>query len=274
MANGATVSHIYGLPGTYTVRLEQSDAAMNPFAQAQEIRVDPLPPRVDALDAGSVGPTTVELRGSVSPGGLIAGYFFEYGRTAAYGRRTATQFTTAPTGRFDVSRVVTGLFPGTGYHYRLVAVAGGQTVSGPDRVVTTAPPPATFAAPDGGSRVPVAASGRARIVARCVAACRGSVRFFVVIHPRHRKDSKAVEMRRGRRVRIGSRSSSRSSGGTTTLTVQLTATGRALLAAQGSIRASVVANVRSRGRTVRTTTTVTLVASKKKIIRNAEVERR
>jgi PKD domain len=272
-ADGANVTHVFGLPGTYTVRLEHADAALNPFLASHELRVDPIPPRAETTKSTFSGTTTAQFEGTVWPSGRVTQYHFEYGRTTAYGSRTARLFTPAPVGRFDVKRVATGLVPGATYHYRLVATAGADTNRGADRTVTTLAPPATFTAPGGGSKVPVGVSGRARIAARCVTTCRGSVRLFAVVHPKHGKRSKAVEMRHGRRVRIGSRSFSRSSAGTTTLSVQLSAAGRALLAAQGTIRAYVVANVRSRGRTVRTTTTVTLVASTK-TKRTAEVERK
>lgn len=273
-ATGANVTHVFGLPGTYAVRLDVEDRALNPFALAQEIRVDPIPPKADTAASTFWGTTTAQLEGVVWPSGRVTGYRFEFGRTTAYGSRTPLQFTPGPVGQFPVKRIVPGLEPGTTYHYRLVATAGSDTNRGGDRTVKTLPPPATFTAPGGGTKVRVAPGGAARIVARCTKACRGSVRLFTLVQPDGKKASKAVEMRQRRKLRIGSRSFSRSSAGTTTLTVQLSAAGRALLAAKGTIRAYIVATVRSGGRTVRTTTNVTLVAAKKRSKRNAEVSRR
>lgn len=83
--------------------------------------------------------TSAELTGTINAVGAQSTYHFEYGTTAAYGSRIPADEATAGSGRTPrtVSRTVTGLQPGTTYHYRLVARnAAGQT-AGADRTFTT-----------------------------------------------------------------------------------------------------------------------------------------
>jgi hypothetical protein len=110
----------------------------------------------------NVGPTTATLTGTVNGFGVDTRYFFQYGKTSAYGRRTPTQLFTgcppgvtnpqycvcppgvsnpayciAPSGP-NVSAVLTNLSPKTKYHYRLVALNDNGRTNGADRIVTTA----------------------------------------------------------------------------------------------------------------------------------------
>jgi hypothetical protein len=101
-------------------------------------------PRVNTGDASGVATDAATLGGTVNPGGGPATYHFDFGPTAAYGSRAPTSESDAGSDAADhaVSASVTGLAPGTTYHYRLVATSCGGcgvgTVSGADRVFTTA----------------------------------------------------------------------------------------------------------------------------------------
>jgi hypothetical protein len=81
------------------------------------------------LPAVSVTSTSAILKGLDSNAG--ESYHFEYGTTTAYGHSTATA--TAPGSLNDLSASVTGLTPGTTYHYRIVSTSG----SGRDATFTT-----------------------------------------------------------------------------------------------------------------------------------------
>lgn len=63
--------------------------------------------------------TSGELQGTVNPRGAATTYYFEYGPTIAYGRRTLSASLAAGFRRVKVGRPVLGLLPG--YHYRIAA---------------------------------------------------------------------------------------------------------------------------------------------------------
>ena len=89
-------------------------------------------------DPGTVGETAATLTGTVTSQNEAGSYVFEYGTTTAYGSSTGVSpmaFGAAPEA---VSRAVSGLEPGTTYHYRLVAANIGGTSAGADRTFTTA----------------------------------------------------------------------------------------------------------------------------------------
>src|SRR2546422_3709092 len=66
--------------------------------------------------------TTATLRGTVNPSGASTVAYFEYGSSIAYGKTTPPQ-TVADGGLATIpfGTGVTGLDPGTTYHYRIVA---------------------------------------------------------------------------------------------------------------------------------------------------------
>lgn len=88
--------------------------------------------------ATSITSTSATLTGQVNPNNEATTYYFEYGPTNTYGARTPDQ---GPTGAvkqsIDASAPVSGLSPGTTYHYRLVAVNASGTKRGGDKRFTT-----------------------------------------------------------------------------------------------------------------------------------------
>ena len=81
--------------------------------------------------------TTATVTGTVNPNGLTTSWYFEYGATNAYGRRTPTRSGGSGTENVPVSAAVTGLTQGTTYHYRIVATNADGTSRGADGVFTT-----------------------------------------------------------------------------------------------------------------------------------------
>lgn len=74
---------------------------------------------------------TVELRGTVNPRGAATQVYFEYGETAGYGTKTASQ--ELPSGTADTRvDLEVPLKPVTEYHYRVVAVNSIGTTYGQD----------------------------------------------------------------------------------------------------------------------------------------------
>ena len=92
--------------------------------------------------------TTVKLSGSVDPEGTYTTYHFEYG-TGAENYSAATPEKSAGEGSTSVpvSATVTGLQPGTTYHYRITANSAEGTAVGTDETFKTSgtppPPPPT-----------------------------------------------------------------------------------------------------------------------------------
>ena len=78
--------------------------------------------------------------------GLPAEYYVDFGPTAAYGGRTAGVAIAGASGATALGATLTGLSPGTAYHYRVVAIGPDGASAGADRVLRTAPAvPATAA---------------------------------------------------------------------------------------------------------------------------------
>lgn len=102
---------------------------------------EPTAPQVVGQSAlrGDVDAT---LRATIKAGGLATEYHFEYGTTAAYGDVTAPGTLPASFSSAGVSAAISGLEPGTTYHYRVVAENSIDAVEGPDRTFTTTASPA------------------------------------------------------------------------------------------------------------------------------------
>lgn len=81
------------------------------------------------------------VTGTANPRGVTTDTWFEYGRTTAYGNRTAR--TRAGAGSTDVGirATLTGLAPGVRYHFRLVASSAAGTTVGRNASFATPPVP-------------------------------------------------------------------------------------------------------------------------------------
>lgn len=91
--------------------------------------------------ASNITSSGATLTGTVNPGGVETSYYFQYGTTTGYGNELpyGPAFGDAGSGTAPVagSVTVTGLQPGTTYHYRLVAVNANGTGAGADATFTT-----------------------------------------------------------------------------------------------------------------------------------------
>lgn len=98
------------------------------------------PPGVATGPASGVSSTTATLTGVVNPNGATTTYEFQFGLTTAYGMQTTAATLTAGSVPVPVAQTVTGLTPGTVFHYRLVALHGATVSSaGIDGVLMTFP---------------------------------------------------------------------------------------------------------------------------------------
>ena len=95
------------------------------------------PPGATTGAATEVTATTATLNGVVNPNKEDTTYVFEYGTTTAYGSTTPAQPAVSGNAGKEVSVQVTGLTPGTTYHFRLVATNPSGSDQGNDAVFTT-----------------------------------------------------------------------------------------------------------------------------------------
>lgn len=123
-----------------------------------------------ALPATDISARTATLNARLGTDGLPTTYRFEYGTTASYGLQTRETSASSTTAATAVSEAITGLEPGTLYHFRLTATNASGAAPSPDMTFTTAPegftsPPEvgrTVGARPLGGRVLVRAPGSTR----------------------------------------------------------------------------------------------------------------
>lgn len=104
------------------------------------------PPVATTGDAGAASATGVTVNGAATPYGP-ASYHFEYGTTTSYGSTTASTDLPQGNSSVPVSANLSGLAPGTTYHYRLVVTNSDGTTTGEDKTFTTASAPTVTTGP-------------------------------------------------------------------------------------------------------------------------------
>lgn len=124
----------------YEVRLVAGSSDGTTTSPAVEFSAAAAPPAVEAADRATTRATAAIVYGVVTPYGLPTKYHFEFGESTGYGRRSPeNRGVSAGDGSEPVTamRTLSGLEPGTTYHYRLVAENDAGTTVGPDRTFTT-----------------------------------------------------------------------------------------------------------------------------------------
>ena len=106
-------------------------------AHSMAVVAVPLPTST-SLAASAVTGTTATLKGRINAANNAVTVVFEYGLDSTYGSSLAGS-PAAVSGATDtaVTAAISGLMPGTVYHYRVVASATGGTVRSADMVFTT-----------------------------------------------------------------------------------------------------------------------------------------
>jgi hypothetical protein len=123
-------------------------------------------PSVKYLQPTKYEPTSIQLNTLVNPnGGGATTFHYDYGTTAAYGSSTPESSSIGSDSNFhEASQMITGLSPGTTYHYRIVATGpGGPYESEEDQTFTTLPVPPTIAGSTVTERSPTAATVNAEV---------------------------------------------------------------------------------------------------------------
>ena len=137
----AASAQLIGLdPGTtYHFRLVATNAGGTAVGEDVEFTTAPLGQPLVALRAATmVLRNSATLNGTVDPAGKSTLYRFQYGTTTNYGTSTPAADAGAGTGPQAVSAALSGLAPGTTYHFRLVATNADGTVVSDDGQFTTA----------------------------------------------------------------------------------------------------------------------------------------
>jgi plastocyanin len=117
---------VYGAGNTTVLGGEQTFTTTTPSA-----------PTVATGPATALNETEATLEGSVDPGGEATEYLFEYGTNSGYGHDTAVNSLPADSLKHAVTMRLTGLTPGTEYHFRLVATNAHGTSKGADETLKT-----------------------------------------------------------------------------------------------------------------------------------------
>lgn len=99
-------------------------------------------PTVATRPAVSITTTAATLQADVNPHGTATTYAFQWGTSTAYGSQTPARSAGSGTVVKRVAFRLTGLTPGTRYHYRVIASNADGTSTGNDRSFKTNLPPA------------------------------------------------------------------------------------------------------------------------------------
>jgi hypothetical protein len=152
--SGATANvHVTGLePGTeydYRLLIENSSGTSAPGEGKGTFTTQIRAPLLSAEGASEVGASSALLSGAVAPEGARTRYWFEYGATEALGQSTPGGEVPAGAGVVTVApEAISGLAPGTLYHYRLRAENKWHEAFGETQTFATASAPST--PPSGG----------------------------------------------------------------------------------------------------------------------------
>jgi subtilase family protein len=157
----ATASvHLTGLePGAeydYRLIVENSSGPSAPGEGKGAFTMQIPAPLLSAESALEVGSSSARLSGAVAPEGARTRYWFEYGETEALGQNTpGGEVPAGPSVVQLTPEAISGLTPGTLYHYRLRAKNKWHEAFGETQTFTTASAPSTT--PTGGP--PTTSSG-------------------------------------------------------------------------------------------------------------------
>ena len=129
------------VPGTlYHFRLVGSSIGGTVYGNDSTFTTLVLPPFVVTLQASGITTGGAQINGTVNPNGLSTDYHFEYGPGTTYGSSTSPANAGSGITGEAVNAQISGLTPGSTYHYRLVAVSAGGTTNGSDSSFVTAIP--------------------------------------------------------------------------------------------------------------------------------------
>ena len=138
------ISNLIG--GTiYSFRIVAENAKGESAAQPLTFQTSLAIKNLETLPATNVETTTAQLNGSLDPDNLETHYYFEYGKTTAYGQTVPAPpgalLDSSSPGSVHVGILLTNLEPGAGYHFRLVGTNETGETRGDDQFFETPQPP-------------------------------------------------------------------------------------------------------------------------------------
>jgi uncharacterized repeat protein (TIGR03803 family) len=132
-------------PGVITLYAWQPGDDYHQSSQMMVRYLNAPAPAVTTLAATAVGTTTATLNGIVNPNGTLTSASFQHGVTNAYGTTTAVTLSPANGSTAqNVSVTLTGLLPGTTYHFRLTGTNPGGDTNGASLTFSTISTDATL----------------------------------------------------------------------------------------------------------------------------------
>lgn len=231
-SGGSPVGVSAGLTGlspstTYHVRLVATNSAGTTQSSDATFTTQTPPPPAPVVTTGSatgVGQTGATIGGTVNAGGVSTTCAVQYGTTTAYGSTAPCSSALSGSSAAPISVALSGLAPGTTYHYRVTATNVSGTTNGADATFTTQPRPTNATLKLLGSATITVAGGKVPLKLSCVgdsgATCKGTVTLTV----------RAKVGKKLKTVTIGKASVNLTVPGNKTVTIKLSATGKKLLA--------------------------------------------
>jgi hypothetical protein len=223
--------------------------------------------------------TAATVTGAVSPNDPSAVVHFEYGPTAAYGSSVPAQ-TLMGVGAQPVSFALSGLTPGTTYHYRILATNRDGTQTSADATfstpsITKAEPPLVISSPlttfpgliVARQTVRLTAKGVAPIKVSCpasaVGSCTGTLKLTTQLKLAGKKTAHGHAKAKTKTIALGSVRFAVASGHSATLGVKLSKAARRRVGSARKLAATAVASAQdSRGASKTTLASVTLEPAK------------
>lgn len=133
----ASISGLEALT-TYHYRISATNSEGTRHSADKTFFLDPLMPAVTGTSFSEVKDTSAKLEAAINPGFGPTIYRFQYGTSTGYGSQTLPG---PSVGEDDTEHpawtTLSGLEPGTTYHFRAVATNFSGTVFGPDQSFTT-----------------------------------------------------------------------------------------------------------------------------------------
>ncbi len=154
----SVISTISGLKSstTYHYRIVAYNAEGTSYGGEQTFTT-PILPTATTESATGIQETQATPHAGINPHEVETHYYFQYGTTTSYG--SSTPETNAGSGKESVSEsaTITGLEPGTTYHYRVAAynswAGAGEASQGSDQTFSTAPRPSVVTTSNGNIHV-------------------------------------------------------------------------------------------------------------------------
>lgn len=126
-------------PGTtYHFRAVATNGNGTSYGGDQTFTTPSAAPIVTTGGASSLHQGSVTVSGTANPHGFATTVAFEYGTSTSYSKATPPVSVGSGTGSVAFNGSLTGLVPGTTYHYRAVATNANGTSYGADKTVTPA----------------------------------------------------------------------------------------------------------------------------------------